>query len=116
MQKLKNYIKRIIQFLLNPRFVVCFGIAWLITNGWSYVMFAVGTFFNIKWMQAIGGGYLTFLWLPISPEKIITVAISIWLLKALFPNDTKTLAVLRDMYQKVKTAAKSRKSKKDNLD
>jgi hypothetical protein len=108
MQKLKKNIKRILQFLLNPRFLLCFGIGWLITNGWAYVMFAMGTFFGIKWMIAVGGGYLTLLWLPFSPEKIITVAIAIWLLKIFFPQDTKTLAVLKVMYRKIRNLSKKR--------
>ena len=108
MQKLKKNIKRILQFLLNPRFLLCFGIGWLITNGWAYVMFAMGTFFGIKWMIAVGGGYLTLLWLPFSPEKIITVAIAIWLLKIFFPQDTKTLAVLKVMYRKIINLSKKR--------
>ena len=108
MQKLKKNIKRILQFLLNPRFLLCFGIGWMITNGWAYVMFAMGTFLDIKWMIAVGGGYLTLLWLPFSPEKIITVAISIWLLKIFFPQDTKTLAVLKVMYRKIKNLPKKR--------
>ncbi|MBQ2864987.1 MAG: hypothetical protein IJE90_00530 [Clostridia bacterium] len=112
MQKLKTFIKKAIRFLLNPRFVLSFGIAWMITNGWAYILLAVGTFWDIPVLQAIGGGYITFLWLPISPEKIITVAISIWVLKKLFPDDTDTLAVLAGMHNKIKSAARSRKCKK----
>lgn len=94
---MKNKIKKVIEFLLNPRFLLCFGIAWLITNGWAYLMLALGTYFSFGWMIAIASGYLTLLWLPISPEKIVTVAIAIGLLRLLFPGDTKTLKKLRDM-------------------
>ena len=54
---------------------------------------------------------MAFLWLPISPEKIVTVGISIALLKFLFPNDQKTLAVLVEMKDKIKAAVKKRKKK-----
>ena len=94
---MKDKIKKVLEFLLNPRFLLCFGIAWLITNGWAYVMLALGTYFGIGWMIAVASGYLTLLWLPISPEKIVTVAIAIVLLRLLFPGDTKTLKKLRDM-------------------
>ena len=77
-------------------------------------MLAVGTYFDIKWMMAVGGGYVTFLWLPISPEKLLTVAIAIGLLRLLFPNDTKTLAVLKDLYQKAKEEYKKIKEKLKN--
>ena len=101
-QETKNRVKKFFQFLFNPKFLLCFGLGWLITNGWSYIMFAVGTYFQIGWMIAVSGAYLTFLWLPISPEKIVTLAIAIFLLKLLFPKDEKTLAVLAQMYKKAK--------------
>lgn len=99
---IKEKIKKIIQFIANPRLLLCFGIAWIITNGWSYILLSIGTFFEIGWMIAVASAYLAFLWLPISPEKIVTVAISMALLRFLFPNDKKTLGVLKDMYAKLK--------------
>ena len=115
---LKQKIKKIIQFILNPRLILCFGIAWLITNGWSYILFGIGTYYGIGWMIAVGGAYLTFLWLPISPEKIVTVIISIWLLRLLFPKDEKTLGTLRELREKYKikkNKEKTRESQEDSL-
>ena len=57
---------KVLQFLLNPRLLICVAIAWLITNGWSYILFGIGTYFEISWMTTIAGAYITFLWLPIS--------------------------------------------------
>ena len=111
-EKIKVRLKKAALFLFNPRLMVCVGIAWLITNGWSYIVFAMGTYFGIGWMIGLGGAYLTFLWLPISPEKLLTAAIAIFLLRWLFPNDKKTLAVLIEMKGKVKAAMKRRKEKK----
>ena len=111
-EKVKNKIKKITGFLLNPRLLLCFGLAWIITNGWSYVLFGIGTFYDIGWMAAVAGAYLTFLWLPISPEKIVTVAIAITLLRFLFPKDEKTLAVLHNMHQKAKDLIKAKKKKR----
>ena len=108
-ERMKNKIKIIVQFILNPRLLLCIAIAWLITNEWSYILFAVGTYFKIEWMSAVAGAYLTFLWLPISPEKVITFAIAIVLLRRLFPNDQKTLAVLRKLHEKAKLAVKRKK-------
>lgn len=112
-KKLKNWIKKALQFLLNPRLLLCLAVGWMITNGWSYVVFGLGTYFGSTWLLAIGGGYLTFLWLPISPEKIVTVAIAIALLRWWFPNDEKTLGVLLEMKEKIKSAVKKRKKKKE---
>lgn len=111
-ETMKNRLKKIVQFLLNPRFLFCFGIAWIITNGWSYILFGLGTYFEIGWMIAVAGAYLAFLWFPFSPEKIVTVLIAIFLLKRLFPRDQKTLAVLLKMKAKIKSAITNRKNKK----
>ena len=111
-EKIKHYLKKAILFLTNPRLLLCLAIGWMITNGWSYVIFAVGTALGIPWMIAVGGAYLAFLWLPISPEKIVTVAIAIFLLKWLFPNDQKTLAVLKAMHERLKVAVKHQKEKR----
>ena len=108
---MKEKLKKIVLFFCNPRLIVCFLLAWLITNGWSYILFGLGTYFNIHWMTTVAGAYLAFLWLPVSPEKIATFAIAIGLLRLLFPNDQKTLAVLKDLYAKAKSAFKNRKNK-----
>ncbi len=110
--KLKKNLKKTVQFIANPRLILCFLIGWLITNGWSYILFGVGTYYEIEWMIAVSGAYLAFLWLPISPEKIVTCAIALALLRWLFPNDTKTLAVLRGWYERAKNAFRARKERK----
>lgn len=106
----KRLIVKILQFILNPRLLICFGIAWMITNGWSYVMLAVGTWLGVPWMIAVATAYLTILWLP-SPEKILTCAIAIVLLRILFPHDKYTLGVLQDMRRAAIDAFKNRKKK-----
>ncbi len=111
-EKLRHNLKKAGQFIANPRLILCFMIGWMITNGWSYVMFGVGTYLGIEWMIAVSGAYLAFLWLPVSPEKIVTFAIAIALLRWLFPNDQKTLAVLKGWYEKAKNAFRTRKNRK----
>ena len=83
----------------------------MITNGWSYIMLAVGTAFGIGWMIAVSSAYLAILWLP-SPEKILTCAIAILLLRILFPHDKYTLGVLQDMRRAAIDTFKNRKKKK----
>ena len=55
------------RIMFNPRLLLCLFIAWMITNGWSYIFFGLGTFLKIGWMQWIGGAYLSLLWLPFTP-------------------------------------------------
>ena len=100
--------------MLNPRLILCFGIAWLLTNGWSYALLAIGTYFGIEWMATLAGAYLAFLWLPLTPEKIVTVVIAIMLLRFLFPNDQKTLSILTNIYSKAKEKFHICKKKKKN--
>ncbi len=110
--KLRKNLKKTLQFIANPRLILCFLIGWVITNGWSYIMFGFGTYYGIEWMIAVSGAYLAFLWLPISPEKLVTLAIALALLRWLFPQDQKTLAVLRGWYEKAKSAVSTHKARK----
>ncbi len=112
-EKLKSILKTVWEFIVNPRLLLCFGLAWIITNGWSYVMLALGTCLGIKWMVAVAGGYIAFLWLPISPEKIITVAITIALLRFLFPNDKRTLGKLKALRANIKMKKNAKKQEKE---
>jgi len=64
---------------LTWRMALSFGIAWVITNGWSYLAILFGWLFNIQWLLSIGIGYQAFLWLPFTIEKPITFAIGVWI-------------------------------------
>ncbi len=99
-KKIGHWLRVALEFILNPRLLLCFGIAWIITNGWSYIFMAVGTACDIPWMVAVSGAYMAFLWFPFTPEKIITIIIAMFLLKNLFPNDQKTLKKLKNLYAK----------------
>ncbi len=111
---MKEKIKKVLLFILNPRLLICIGLAWIITNGWSYIMMGLGSYYGIGWMVAVSGAYLAFLWLPFTPEKLVTFAIAIALLRLLFPKDEKTLAILKNGFQKAKEAIMSKKAKKKN--
>ena len=92
---LRELAKRWARFLLNPRLLLCLAIAWMITNGWSYVMFGLGMLMKIHWMRVVGGAYMSFLWLPFTPEKLVTVVLAIGLMRLLYLRDRRTLGVLR---------------------
>ena len=111
--RIKRIFSKIIRLLFNPRLLLCFGIAWLITNGWAYIALGVSIFYDIVWLGAVASVYLSALWFPLTPEKIITVIIAIWLLNRLFPNDQKTLAVLRDELTKIKNITRRRKQQQE---
>lgn len=115
---IKGLLKTVLQFALNPRLLLCFGIGWMITNGWSYVLLGLGTWLGNEWMIGVASAYLAFLWLPVSPEKLVTFAIAITLLRWMFPNDKKTLGILKQVYtglkQTLRLKKQRRKEKKQN--
>ena len=98
----REAIKRLTALFFNPRFLLCFGLAWLVTNGWAYAVAALGAVLESGWMLAVSGAYLTFLWFPFTPEKVLTLTLAILLLRWLFPKDEKTLGSLRQMYASLK--------------
>ena len=75
-------------------------------------MLGLGILFDVAWMQAVASAYLAFLWIPVTPEKILTMMIAIFFLKRFFPKDEKTLGILRDMFEKLKIKHKERKQRK----
>jgi len=107
-EKVKAVVAKWLGLLLNPRFLLCFGIGWMITNGWAYLMLGFGVLLDIGWASAVAGAYLTLLWIPMTPEKLLTLAIAILLLRWLFPNDEKTLGVLREIFSKTKASFQNR--------
>ncbi len=111
-QKITETAKTILLFIVNPRLLFCFALAWMLTNGWSYIMLGVGTYYEIEWMIAVAGTYLAVIWLPFSPEKILTFFISLGLLHILFPHDEKTLGILKELYAKQKEKRKEKRKKK----
>ena len=116
MKRLKNYLRP----FLSLKFLLCFFIAWMFTNGWSYVFIIVGTSCKIQWLTKIGAGYQAFLWLPLTPEKLVTIPIAMWFNTLIF-RDEKTNKLLLNMklqaqedWSKIKSKFKRGKSKNEN--
>ena len=109
---MKKRLTKILAFIFNPHLLLCFGIAWMITNGWAYTVLGLGIIFGSEVMIALSGGYLAFLWLPFTPEKLITIPLAIYLLKLIFPKDKATLAVLTEMLDKIKKKFKEDKNER----
>lgn len=103
-KRIYKQVKKWLMVILNPRLLLCLFIAWMITNGWSYVLTVIGTLLDIPWMVVTGGAYMSLLWVPFTPEKILTVIIALFLMRLIFPNDKKTIGVLHDELSKLKSA------------
>lgn len=99
-KRLTDFLRKTAGILLNPRLLLCFGIAWLITNGWAYLAVILGTLFHIKWLTGIGTGYLAIIWMPFTPEKASTTALAFLFMKFIFPKDQRTLSRLNQTRKK----------------
>ncbi len=107
--KIIRFISQLHLYFLNWHFLLCFGIAWLITNGWSYIALGIGTFLGWPWLIAVSSAYLALLWIPFTPEKLITVMIAMLLLRWIFPKDRNALELLENLK---KAAARKRSERK----
>lgn len=94
--------------LTNPHLLISLGLAWFITNGWSYCAVGIGWYLDIGWLMKIGTVWLGMLWMPGTPEKIVTFAIAVGLLRLLFPDDTRTLAMIRRKNKQLIAVTKQR--------
>ena len=114
-KRILQTLKKWLLVILNPKLFLCLFIAWMITNGWSYVFTVLGTALDIAWMTVAGTAYMSLLWVPFTPEKIITVIIALFLMRLMFPNDKKTIAVLKNELHNLKTAYKRHRRKRQKL-
>ena len=74
--EIKRFFKKLKPYLTWTMFPAFF-LAWLVTNGWAYILAAIGT----GWIRGIAATYLGLLWLPFTPEKLITIPLAIWFQK-----------------------------------
>ncbi len=66
---------------------ITFGVAWLITNGWSWVFLFLGPYLHLGWMTTAGAAWQTFLWMPFTIEKPFIFAMGVFLHKKIFKED-----------------------------
>ena len=81
----------------NWKFLISYGTAWMITNGWCWLGLLFGNIFSIGWMIGICTGYMAFLWMPFTVEKIVTIPLAIWFQTLFFKHDKKLRKQLEDL-------------------
>ena len=79
MKRLWTKIKTYISPFLNWRILIIYLPIWFIMSGWTYLFIFLGTKYHIGWMLAAGTFWATLLWLPITPEKLITIPLTLWI-------------------------------------
>ena len=77
MKRLWTKIKTYISPFLNWRILIIYLPIWFIMSGWTYLFIFLGTKYSVGWMLASGTFWATLLWLPITPEKLITIPITL---------------------------------------
>lgn len=77
MKRLWNKIKTYIAPFLNWRILIIYVPIWFIMSGWTYLFIYLGTRHHVGWMLAAGTFWATILWLPFTPEKLITIPLTL---------------------------------------
>lgn len=83
---LRAFLAPIWKAIKDYKTFISFLLAWMITNGWSYILIGMGIVLHINWMWRIGTGYLAFLWLPCTPEKVITIPLAVVIRRSIFKD------------------------------
>ena len=92
MKRLLTKIKTYISPFLNWRILVIYVPIWFIMSGWTYLFIYLGTRHHISWMLASGTFWATILWLPITPEKLITIPLTLLIYMRVFGHGNKDTA------------------------
>lgn len=79
MKRLLTKIKTYISPFLNWRILIIYVPIWFLMSGWTYLFIFLGTKYKIGWMLASGTFWATILWLPITPEKLITIPLTLFI-------------------------------------
>lgn len=107
-KKIKIYIKPFI----NWRFLVAYFIPFMLINGWAWIGFALMPVIGSNWYTIASTTWLGILWLPCTPEKLITIPMAIFIHTKLFgPKDPKTREDLDKLYSEAKSDWQTIKSK-----
>ena len=78
-KKLQHYFNKAIEWArpyLTWRMTPFLLVAWLITNGWAYAFVIIGSRLGVGWMTWLGGAWVSILWLPMTPEKLVTIPLA----------------------------------------
>lgn len=106
-QDLRQLFVTYIKPFLTWRILVCYLPFWFLATGWAWVFSAIGR----GWLRGAAITWLGILWLPICPEKVVTIPLAIWLHKKLFPNHST--AHLDKMLEEEKKKIKERKLRRE---
>ena len=87
-KKIKTYIAP----FLNWRILIIYLPIWFLMSGWTYLFIYLGAKYGVGWMLASGTFWATILWLPFTPEKLITIPITLVIYMRVFGHGNKDTA------------------------
>lgn len=112
---MKKLIKKIgvyISPFIDLKLLLIYTPIWFLMSGWTYLFIFLGMKYRINWMLIAGSTWTGILWLPFTPEKIITIPLTLFLYTKIFGNkDKKTIFKLERMHEQAKEDLKLIKQK-----
>ena len=88
--KIKTYISP----FLDWRILIIYLPIWFLMSGWTYLFIYLGTHYQVSWMLASGTLWATILWLPITPEKLLTIPLTLFIYIKLFGRRNNKLELM----------------------
>lgn len=102
MKKIWTKIKIYLRPFLDWKFLVSYLIPFSLINGWAWVGTFLLPIIGSNWFTIAASTWLTILWMPWTPEKLVTIPMAIWIHHLLFKNDEKTKIKMQKMYDEAK--------------
>lgn len=102
MKKIWNKIIIYLKPFLDWKFLVSYLIPFSLINGWAWVGTFLLPIIGSNWFTIAASTWLAILWMPWTPEKLITIPMAIWIHHLLFKNDKKTKIKMQKMYDEAK--------------
>ena len=102
MKKIWNKIIIYLKPFLDWKFLVSYLIPFSLVNGWAWVGTFLLPIIGSNWFTIAASTWLTILWMPWTPEKLVTIPMAIWIHHLLFKNDKKTKIKMQKMYDEAK--------------
>ena len=102
MKKIWTKILTYLKPFLDWKFLVSYLIPFSLINGWAWIGTILMPIIGSNWFTIAASTWLAILWMPCTPEKLITIPMAIWIHHLLFKNDKKTKIKMQKMYDEAK--------------
>jgi len=98
MRRLFKHIWIYLRPFFKWQFLVSYFVPFMVVNGWAWIGTALLPLVGPNWFTIAASTWLAILWLPCTPEKLITIPAALWIHTRLFGKHGKTHWQLLRMY------------------